>query len=40
MGSVQRSNKTTNVKDMLGQKKSFEVITETKVRFKDVAGLD
>jgi hypothetical protein len=27
MGNVQRSNKTTNVKDMLGQKKSFDVIT-------------
>ncbi len=29
-----------NITDMFGQKKSFEVITQTKVRFKDVAGLD
>lgn len=42
--SIQKVNKNkggSNISQMLGaSKKSFEVITQTKVRFKDVAGLD
>lgn len=34
-------NSGANIYDqLLGQKKSFEVITKTNVRFADVAGLD
>lgn len=40
MSSVKKSNKSMNISEMIGEKKSFEVITETKVKFKDVAGLD
>lgn len=40
LSNVQKSNKTTNITDMIGQKRSFDVIMETKVKFKDVAGLD
>lgn len=29
-----------NITEMMGEKKTFEVITDTKVKFKDVAGLD
>lgn len=40
MGSVKKTNKTGNLANMLSEQKSFEVIKNSSVRFKDVAGLD
>lgn len=40
ISSVKKSKGSTNISSILGQKKSFDIITQTKVRFKDVAGLD
>lgn len=41
LGSVKKgSSSTTNIADLLNNKKNFEIITDMKVRFKDVAGLD
>ena len=39
-GGIKKNNKQGMMNQILGNKKSFEVITNTGVRFKDVAGLD
>lgn len=40
MVSSNRSSGSNIYQQLLGQKKSFEVIQKTDVRFADVAGLD
>jgi ATP-dependent metalloprotease FtsH len=39
-GGIKNSSSSNIYNQMLGQKKSFDVITKTNVRFADVAGLD
>ena len=40
VSSSVRKSGTNNLSQMFGQKKKFEVIAKTNVKFKDVAGLD
>lgn len=37
---VKNSSSSNMMNQLMGQKKSFDVITKTNVRFADVAGLD
>jgi len=39
-GGVKNSSSTNVMSQLMGQKKTFDVITKTNVRFADVAGLD